>query len=115
MSEPPDQDPYCTALEQIKEMLAKYRPDITHLRQRNSVFSPRLLTLMIEGSTTQTPPGVLERLRPLAEAVLHQSEVGIADMAGFPPLEDLRSEIQARALAAYEKIQNLHAEVMTGS
>jgi hypothetical protein len=25
-------DDYCTALEQIKQMLAKYRPDVTHLR-----------------------------------------------------------------------------------
>ena len=44
---PARDDAYCTALEQIKQMLAKYRPDVTHL-QGNAVLSPRILMLLIE-------------------------------------------------------------------
>src|SRR5215813_10731344 len=82
MAKPPARDDdYCTALEQIKQMLAKYRPDVTHL-QGDAVLSPRILMLLIDRSESQIPAGILGRLRPMAEAVLHRSELGISDMIG---------------------------------
>jgi hypothetical protein len=88
--EPPRRDDdYCTALEQIKQMLAKYRPDVTHL-QGNAVLSPQILTLLIERSESQI-------LRPLAEAVLNRSELGISEMVGAPTTDDVRCEIRTEA------------------
>jgi hypothetical protein len=82
MAEPPARDEdYCAALEQIKQMLAKCRPDVTHL-QGNAVLSPRILMILIERSESQIPAGILGRLRPLAEAVLNGSELGISEMVG---------------------------------
>jgi hypothetical protein len=111
----PDQstrdDAYCTALEQIKQMVAKYRPDVTTI-QGNAVFSPRILMLLIERSEGQIPADVLGRLRPLAEAVLNRSELGIAQMVGAPVPDDVQSEIRTQAQSAYEAVGNLHAEVM---
>ncbi len=103
-------DSYCAALEQIKQILAKYRTDMPHLRG-DAVLSPRILTLVIERSESQIPPGVLHRLRPLAEAVLNTSEAGIADMVGSPPPNDVRSKTQLDAEAAYEALAKLYAEV----
>jgi hypothetical protein len=104
-------DDYCTTLEQIKQMLAKYRPDVTHL-QGNAVFSPRVLMLLIDRSESQIPPGILGRLRPLAKAVLNRSELGISEMVGAPVPDDVRSEIRTEAQSAYEALAKLHAEVM---
>jgi hypothetical protein len=109
--QPTRDDAYCTALEQIKQMLAMYRPDVTHL-QGNAVLSPRILMLLIERSESQIPAGIFGRLRPLADAVLNSSELGIADMVGAPVSGDVRSEIQAKAQSAYEALGKLHAEVM---
>jgi hypothetical protein len=111
----PDQsardDAYCTALEQIKQMLAKYRPDVTQL-QGNAVLSPRILMLLIERSESRIPAGILGRLRPLAEAVLNRSELGIVELVGLPVPDDVRSEIRTEAQSAYEALGELHAEVM---
>jgi hypothetical protein len=108
---PARDDAYCTALEQIKQMLAKYRPDVTHL-QGNAVLSPRILMLLIERSEGQIPAGILGRLRPLAEAVLNSSELGIAEMVGAPVPDNVQSEIRTKAQSAYEALAILHAEVM---
>ena len=102
---------YSTALEQIRQMLAKYRPDVTHL-QGNAVLSPRILMLLIERSESQIPAGILGRLRPMAEAVLNRSELGISDMIGAPVPDNVRCEIRTEAQSAYEALAKLHAEVM---
>src|SRR5215468_1263054 len=97
MAEPPARDDdYCTALEQIKQMLAKYRTDVTHLKG-NAVLSPRILMLHIERSENQIPADILGRLRPLTEAVLNRSELGISEMVGVPVRDDVRSEIRTEA------------------
>lgn len=112
MAEPAARDDdYCTALEQIKQMLAKYRPDVTHL-QDNAVLSPRILMLLIERSESHIPAGILRRLRPLAEAVRNRSELGISEMVGAPVPDDVRCEIRTEAQSAYEALAKLHAEVM---
>lgn len=108
---PSRDDAYCTALEQIKQLLAKYRPDVTHL-QGNAVYSPRILMLLIERSESEIPAGVFGRLRPLAEAVLNRSELGIAMTIESPVSEDVQSRIRTQAQSAYEAIGRLHAEVM---
>jgi hypothetical protein len=102
---------YSIALEQIKQMLAKYRPDVTHL-QGNAVLSPRILMLLIERSESQIPTGIFARLRPLAEAVLNRSELSIADTAGAPVSDDLRCKIRTEAQSAYGSLAKLHADVM---
>jgi len=102
---------YSTALEQIRQMLAKYRPDVTHL-QGNVVLSPRILMLLIERSESQVPPGIFGRLRPLAEAVLNRSELSITETVGAPVSDDLRCKIRTEAQSAYEALAELHAEVM---
>jgi len=102
---------YSTALEQIRQMLAKYRPDVTHL-QGNAVLSPRILMLLIEQSESQIPAGMLGRLRPMAEAVLNRSELGISEMIGEPVPDDVRYKIRTEAQSAYEALAKLHAEVM---
>jgi hypothetical protein len=92
-------------------MLAKYRPDVTHL-QGNAVLSPRILMLLIERSESQIPAGILGRLRPMAEAVLNRSELGISEMIGAPVPDDVRCEIRTESQSAYEALAKLHAEVM---
>jgi hypothetical protein len=109
--QPARDDAYCTALEQIKQMLAKYRPDVTHL-QGNAVLSPRILMLLIERSESQIPAGIFGRLRALAEAVLNRSELGIAEMVGSPVPDDVQSQIRTEAQSAYKALGKLHAEVM---
>jgi hypothetical protein len=112
MAEPPARDDdYSTALDQIKQMLAKYRPDVTHL-QGNAVLSPRMLMLLIERSQSQMPAGIFGRLRPLAEAVLNRSELGISEMVGALIPDDVRCEIRTEAQSAYEALAKLHAEVL---
>jgi hypothetical protein len=106
-------DDYCTALEQIKQMLAKYRPDVTHLKG-NAVVSPRILMLLIERSESQIPADILGRLRPLAEVVLNRSELGISEMVGVSVPDDRRSDLRTEAESAYEALAKLHAEVMKG-
>ncbi|HEY2533764.1 MAG TPA: hypothetical protein VGJ20_38550 [Xanthobacteraceae bacterium] len=82
MAEPPARDDdHCAGLEQIKQVLAKCRPDETHL-QGNAVLSARILMLLIERSETQIPVGIFGRLHSLAEAVLNRSELGIGEMVG---------------------------------
>ena len=104
-------DAYCTALEQIKQILAKYRPDVTHLRG-NAVLSPRILVLLIERSRVRIPSDILGRLRPLAQAVLNRSELGGAETVGVPVPDDVHSEIRKEGLSAYGDLAKLHAEVM---
>lgn len=112
MAKPPVRDDaYCTALEQIKQMVAKYRSDVTTL-QGNAVVSPRILTLLIERSESQIPADILGRLRPLAEAVLNSSELGIADLVGEPVPDEVRAQIRTEAGSAYKALAELHAEVM---
>jgi hypothetical protein len=112
MAEPPVRDDdYCTARDQIKQMLAKYRPDVTIL-QGDAGLSPRLLMTVIERSESQIPAGVLARLRPLAEAVLNRSELGIAEIHGAAIPDDVRCAIETEAQSAYEALAGLHAEVM---
>jgi hypothetical protein len=108
---PTQDDAYCTALDQIKQMLAKYRPEVTHLKG-NAVLSPRILMLLITRSESQIPDDILGQLRPLAEAVLNRSELGISEMVGVPVPEDVQSEIRTQAGSAYEALAKLHAEVM---
>jgi hypothetical protein len=104
-------DDYCSALEQIKQMLAKYRPDVT-LLEGNAVLSPRILLLVIERSESHIPAGILGRLHPLAEAVLNRSELGISEMFGAPVPDDVRCGIRTEAQSAYEALAQLHAEEM---
>jgi len=104
-------DDYCTALEQIKQILAKYRTDVALLKG-NAILSPRILMMLIEGSESQIPADILGRLRPLAEAVLNRSELGISQMVGVPVPDDVRSEIRIEAESAYEALARLHPEVM---
>ena len=104
-------DTYCTALEQIKQMLAKYRPDVSHL-QGNAVLSPQILMLLIERSESQIPADILGRLRPLAEAVLNRSELGILEMVGEQVPNEVKSEVRSQADSAYEALAYLHLEVM---
>lgn len=112
MAEPSARDDdYCTALEQIKQMLAKFRPDVMHL-QGNAVLSPRILMLLIVRSESQIPAEILGRLRPLAEAVLNRSELGISEMVGAPVQDDVRCKIRTEARSAYAALSTLHAEVM---
>jgi len=111
----PDQstrdDAYCTALEQIKQMVAKYRPDGTTI-QSNAIFSPRILMLSIERSEGQIPADIFGKLHPLAEALLNKSELGIAQMVGVPEPDDVQNEVQTQVRSVYEAIRKLHAEVM---
>jgi hypothetical protein len=110
-AEPTRDDAYCTALDQIKQIVAKYRRDVTAL-QGNAVISPRILTLLIERSGSQIPEGILARLRPLSKAVLNSSEIGIAELVGATVPGDLKSKIQLEAQSAYEALGVLYAEVM---
>jgi hypothetical protein len=45
--------------------------------------------LLIERSESQIPAGILGRLRPMAEAVLNRSELGISEMIGAPVPDDV--------------------------
>lgn len=110
-NQPTRDDAYCTALEQIKQIVAKYRRDVTQL-QGTAVLSPRILTLLIERSGSQIPEGILTRLRPLAAAVLNSSELGITEMVGAPLPGDVKVKIQSEAHSAYEALRLLHAEVI---
>ena len=103
---------YSTALDQIKRMLAKYRTDVTQLRG-NAILSPRILMLLIERSESHVPADILVRLRPLADAVLNRSELGISKMLGVPIADKVQSEIRTQAESAYEALAKLHDEVMS--
>jgi hypothetical protein len=105
-------DAYCTALEQIKQILAKYRTDVTQLKS-NAVLSPRILTLLIERSESQIPADIYGRLCPLTEAVLNSSELGIIEMVGESVPDDVRTKIRTEAESAYVALTQLHAEVMS--
>jgi len=54
----------------------------------------------------------LERLRPMADAVLNRSELGISEMIGELVPDDVRCQIRTEAHSAYEALAKLHTEVM---
>lgn len=101
---------YCVAVDQIKQIVARYRPDVTVLKG-NAILSPRILMLLVERSEKEMPPEIMHRLRPLAEAVLNRSELGIAEMVGAEVPEDLQSKIQSAARDAYRALADLHEDV----
>ncbi len=104
---------YCVAVDKIKQIVARYRPDVTVLKGP-AILSPRILMLMVERSEKEIPPEIMHRLRPLAEAVLNRSELGIAEMVGAEVPEDLQSKIQSAAMDAYRALADLHDHVMIG-
>ena len=104
-------DAYCRAVDQIKEIIARYRTDVAVLRG-NARLSPRILMLLLERSEGEIPPDVMSKLRLIADAVLNESEIGIAEMLDEPVSKDVKSEIRKSADSAYSALDELHAEVM---
>ena len=99
------------AHEQVKQILAKYRPDFPHI-STNAGFSPRILALIMIRSKSRIPPEIFHRLRPLAAVVLNSPELVTPDMAEPPAPYQMPSKSAVKE--ACRALAELHAEIVKG-